>query len=511
MATKKIKVAQIDDVKKYLIKTYQSANVSQKENNFTVYVKEKEQAPRIKLGQEITEIFENAIYAQPQRLKTGTVKIPLPSTKKTIGIQVKPKKEGPIGDVGLLPGNINPKIDGIWISPENLIKNVTSYIQKSEITDEGKKEIFRVLKLTQSVQKKIPYNKKEGLISSEFFEILSAVRVCSLLESVKNPQSGKGVSPSGIRKILGIPADALLGDFKIYYPEESNFPLVDFFISVYPNATLPTGDPIKFGGDGIIRISVKNKVKSANVNTIKFKFAFDDNRDRNPQPDFVEKWYASIKNDKNKQLAQKIIAKASLTVAKKYNRVEKLYPIFAFVEILEKQNLELNKPINYAISRYKEGPLIKKYQNKNYDSTIYAICHNIVNAQNSEIKYTTPLTNFVDEKWFTKEDYSLLEEFLDLNFKDKQGGVKIKNLDLLKYAIEKIFENATNKKQKEFNWNFYKMFYDKVLTKQQVCYAITKVDNSGLIYEFSSRRNYKTLYGDWLGLRSKGTDVLGMG
>ena len=230
-------------------------------------------------------------YTQSNPVRSGTLKIPL-TGRSVINVEVKEKKTGPVGSVGLLPGDINPKIDGHWITPDDLIKNVTSYIQKSSITDDGKKEIFRVLKGTQSTSTMIAYDADTGLISSEFFEILTAVRVCTLLEREKSPQSGKGISSSGIRKVLGIPAQSTLSGFKIYYPVESNFPLVDFFVNVYAESSshkLPTGDPINWGGDGILRISVKNKVKSENVNTIKFKFAFDDKQNRNPQPDYVEK------------------------------------------------------------------------------------------------------------------------------------------------------------------------------------------------------------------------------
>ena len=54
------------------------------------------------------------------------------------------------------------------------------------------------------------------------------------------------------------------------------------------------------------------------------------------------------------------------------------------------------------------------------------------------------------------------------------------------------------------------MFFDEVLRKKELAYAITTVEKGHLNYNFYSKINFASEYKKWIELRSKATDVIGL-
>ena len=229
-----IKVNKQEDVEKVLVKNYGVKSLRIKDNTLTVLVPVKSTVERVKVGKDIVGLFEGGRWSQPNPQRSGQGSIPIGKTRNIISIQVKTAKEeqDPIGETGLDPANVEPPIVGKWISPDDLIKNVLSYIKKSNITADGKKELQRIITGTQNTTSTIPFNPNESIVTSEFFEALSSVRLCALMENAKKALPPKA-NPTGIRKIFGIPNESELGDFMIYFPIEKGFPLVEFFVNFY--------------------------------------------------------------------------------------------------------------------------------------------------------------------------------------------------------------------------------------------------------------------------------------
>ena len=54
------------------------------------------------------------------------------------------------------------------------------------------------------------------------------------------------------------------------------------------------------------------------------------------------------------------------------------------------------------------------------------------------------------------------------------------------------------------------MFFDEVLRKKELAYAITTIKGNRLEYNFYSKINFAQEYKNWIELRSKATDVIGL-
>ena len=64
-------------------------------------------------------------------------------------------------------------------------------------------------------------------------------------------------------------------------------------------------------------------------------------------------------------------------------------------------------------------------------------------------------------------------------------------------------------------YNYYQMFFDEVLTKKKIAYAVSSLKGKQLHYNFYSMVNFTQEYASWLELRSKNSpnqpnDVIGI-
>jgi hypothetical protein len=89
-------------------------------------------------------------------------------------------------------------------------------------------------------------------------------------------------------------------------------------------------------------------------------------------------------------------------------------------------------------------------------------------------------------------------------------------VNLGKYC-EKILEWASKQKS-GLKFNFFQMFYDKVLREKSIAYAVTESRNEGrgkdkkshIDFKFLTRINWVDEYHTWIGLRKKDGDALGL-
>jgi hypothetical protein len=65
-----------------------------------------------------------------------------------------------------------------------------------------------------------------------------------------------------------------------------------------------------------------------------------------------------------------------------------------------------------------------------------------------------------------------------------------------KILVESSRENSTSK------YNFYQMFYDEVLKRQHVAYAVSSFKNGILSYNFYTQVNWAQEYHNWIALRT---------
>jgi len=84
----------------------------------------------------------------------------------------------------------------------------------------------------------------------------------------------------------------------------------------------------------------------------------------------------------------------------------------------------------------------------------------------------------------------------------------------LAHLCEKILE-VTTETTSQTSYNFYQLFFDEVLKKKSIAYAVAKREGKQLTYNFYSKVNYKKEYNDWIKLRTKNSanqpnDVIGL-
>jgi hypothetical protein len=410
-----------------------------------------------------------AKYSAPPSGGTGAVKIS--------GFEIKVKggkaSAGPAGDTKFKPSDIVPAIVDVWLKPDEIVANVKKYITSSTIDKSLKEQFIKVLEMTVKDQNTtIPFDLDKKAIPSEFFEVLTSVKLAVLL---------RGNDPK-VRKILGIPKDIDLkrSKIKIYIPKKANMPLLDYYISITPDE--------RKDEESSLKISVKSKVSSPKTNTVKFKDAFD-------TPQEVDQWYKNSKDTRN-QKGQKVIARASLsTVTGGMRGKELLYPLLAMNNLFKE-----DRKIEIVIGTFKKSQNIRNFQN-----TIKTIINNFENINQRTLLKDVPT---IDAKDIAKVTEMMRE---NLPTRGSELQYTVGNLSLL---CEKILEESSTSTSVT-KYNFYRLFFEQVLIKKKLAYAIASRDGKTLKYNFYSAVNFAQEYKYWIELRSKNSanqlnDALGM-
>jgi hypothetical protein len=473
-------------IKKTLIELYGKENIHSDTTGkkIIIYVeipKGKEDRPfRINMLKEIDKGFKSlgSKYTQPPQGKSGAVKI------SGISIEVK-KVIDPANTASSIkksifkPKHIVPQIVNDWLSPEDIVKNVQTYIKKLDLETNLEKNIIDLLNLTlKSSGSSIPFNVDKDLIPPEFFEILTSVKLGVLLRT----------NNTKIRFILGIPPkmDLSKSKIKIYLPESANYPLVDYYISI--------SSMDKKSEDDSLKISVKSKVAGTLVNTVKFDSVFDTIKE-------VDDWYKSLNtSSKAKEKGPKIIAESAM-MGYGYSGKN-----MAAVPLLSVNNL-LKEDMNKVSSTIQKNF-------KNINVSILKKVLNVVASKLTTAKYKTPLTEFVGVSGLTRADIVNTYSMITDNIIMKGGKIPEDTVWNLAHLCEKILE-VTTETTSQTSYNFYQLFFDEVLKKKSIAYAVAKREGKQLTYNFYSKVNYKKEYNDWIKLRTKNSanqpnDVIGL-
>lgn len=420
----------------------------------------------------LTQIFKqyaaqpwSAKYS-PQGSKTGSVKMG--------NIEVQVKGAAQAAKPAFKPIDIDPKIVNVWLDSGTMKNNVLTYINKLDIP-EGEK--YSIIKLVTDTAKNTALRMPLGdinpkLVPSEFYEILTALKMAVCLES----------NDRTIKDILGIQQsrDTSRDKIKIKIPLQANFPLVDYFITLSDN----------LDDDSAIKISVKSKVNSAKSNTVKFRDMF--NNTRAP----TQWWDELSAAEKPKQKGQLLIAKG---VMKAYEmaggRTNPRAPVLALINLISQDRAKI------------EPVLSQKFGIRNSMLFLHAL--EKINAGMSVTRGNVSLLS--TEIGLTNEEQDLVVSIVKNNI-DKEGILP--ELVPFCYVCEKIVVESSRKTSSS-KYNFYQMFYDEVLTRQHVAYAISSVSGGSLVYNFYTLVNWAQEYRTWIELRTKNSpgglnDVIGL-
>jgi hypothetical protein len=413
---------------------------------------------------------------------------------------------------GLKPSDITPSITNDWILPETMVENVKSYISKIKLDVAQREQIIDFLDKTLSVSsnssKRIEFT-GEVLVPAEFFEILSAVKMAVLLRN--NDQD--------LRNILAIPDDIVFrknSPIKIYIPKKANYPLTDYEIAFLPSNVDVNKQPT-------FKVSVKSKVKSSSANTVKFKDLFKDGY-------AVSQWYQSLEiSTKLEEYGPELIAAAAMKfygrsggavregktiispAGRYYDKVKLLFAIYALSLLIRNRKLQTKvfSGVNDYIKINGKSPTNKEVQR--LGKALEEIYKKMGTLKKDDL-IEKAFPNAKD-----KNNLYILTAFIGENLQKggKPGEPIISNLIA---QCEKTLEYMSRKTSKT-KFNFFRMFYDKVLLSQKVAYAVTsketvkagKNKTTYIKYNFYSNVNWAKEYDTWIGLRRKDDkDMIGL-
>lgn len=407
----------------------------------------------------------------------------------------------------LKPKDVTPSITDTWLTPQQFYSNVVSFINNT--SSNGFPSASSVVRQNYLDAVSNSWNNntmhdKLGMaadMSSEFFEILSVLKISKLLLSNNND----------MKEAVGWPDKERINKVEIYLPEAANEALIDYMIAVNGNRNAP------------LRISVKSQVRGASTATVKFTTAFSNESE-------VHKWFKSIMdNSRTSQIGQRMIASSALEYSK-YSGKGTLYPIRG-----------LRKLLSGSMKSSVRGDFQSTLDTKSMNADEWMKLITIIDKKVSSVsKNYTPLDDLIGDEILLAKAKNFIADNL---FKNSPGGDgKTKKLkELVEATVEDAEKKSPNKKypfalnnvallcervlvrtsQKAgtSKFNFYKLFYEQVLAKESVVYSVTKQEEiSGemrLKYYFISTRNFAQ-YKDWIELRSKNyannmQDALGMG
>jgi len=439
--------------------------------------------------------YLKASYTPQQKGKTGGVKIS--------GLQIKVKGEIEMSEDledlesfankikdKLKPANVTPSIVGNWFTPEEIVKNLKTYLKKEVSNKSLLDGIFKLID-DAAYSTNYEYDYKLPKLSAEFFEILLALKFSKLLESNDKDMKSK----------LGKKSNEKLTEsnsvIKIFFPPDISFPLIDFFVSVTPSKTKK-----HFALEPSFKISAKAKISTPTVktNTVKFTDVLTNNTE-------LKNWYGNLSKTIGSQVAQKTIAQAALDASKSQTRVidiqaiidgtakrftgEPAFTIPAMKELLNKNTANIkNTAVTYKIT----GEYLTSFKN------VLDVVAPLVTSKT--IKKTNLLSDS-NKINITPDDLSNVLKLFALNFDTKK--VITPTVANLAYLCERILVSAS-KENSPSKINFWQMFYDRILlnSERPVIYGIPVLQtNNKLIYKFYAAANWKEEYHTWLSLRSK--------
>jgi hypothetical protein len=408
------------------------------------------------------------------------------------------------------------EITNKWLTPEQMVQRTKYYLHSKtrQVVRNGKNQTIKGLNLPKEVVDEfdkllarvmdpntldVRVNLSLSPSSAEFFEVLSAVKMACLLRA-KNKYITQDV--------LFLPKEDIRGSIqpKILIPKAANFPLLDYYITlkkITGNAEIDTKNAIK--------VSVKSHISSPTVdtNTVKLDQVFHTEQD-------LIKWYSGIKDSKVKSI-QKYpmqVAESALNIKKSGGSIP-MFPIETLAKFLNEEVADKTKKELIGVLSKFGKKRYNAFTSKNYTKI------EIINAVVKIIKTVGPnLKNYEKETLLSDAGIkgtplSIMTEVFQTilptdTIKSNQVGITVQNLS---YICERVLA-AGSRPPSQLGLNFYKMFYDQVLAKYQIAYAMPTINKAGgdtVKFKYLAVKNWNNEYellkkqADqyWLQLRGK--------
>jgi hypothetical protein len=408
------------------------------------------------------------------------------------------------------------EITNKWLTPEQMVRRTKYYLNSKststmkdgngksrkgldlpkEVIDEFDSLFARVMDNTST---SVKVNLSLSPASAEFFEVLSAIKMAVLLRA-KNSYL--------LQDVLFLPKEDTVGTIipKIYIPKAANFPLLDYYISIKKltgNNDIDTKNAIK--------ISVKSHISSPTVdtNTIKLDQVFHSEQE-------LIQWYSGIKNPTTK-LTQKYpmqVAESALEL-KKSSGAKAMFPIETLAKFLNEEIKEKTKMEMIGLLEKFGQKKLNAFESKNYKKT------EIINALIKTITIIAPKLNNLKKETLLLDAgikgtplVIMTEMFKKIlttdKIKPKDVGITVQNLA---FICERVLASGS-RPPSHLKLNFYKMFYDQVLEKYQIAYAMPTINKTGgdtVKFKYLAVKNWNREYemikkqADqyWLQLRGK--------
>lgn len=424
--------------------------------------------------------------------------------------------------------NLVPRLIGNRLSSKNFKSLVEKYIHSQNISLASKKVFLDAVEHAYSSNNlKVP-SVGSSDFSSELFEVLTPLKLARNIETknttfLKNylgwdDSQINAINPSYIRIFLPTSANEALIDYEVFYNKQNS-----------------------------IKVSVKSRIGGTVPATVKFHTVFDNESE-------VDKWFDGLipkMKSSRSALGQKIVAKTAMEYSAKGGGRTTLYPIKALYDLLNdgkfsqatwndlKSTLEIPNGLN--LQTFKS--ILKKIESKIHSSVVterHIPMDGIFNLSAQELKHVKLLIaynipyrnpaqrnkyidfaerNVISQKieFFTKKgavQKVVYEVSEDHDLAEKRYPFALNNFA---YLCEKVVVTAS-KNNGSSRINFWKLFYDNVLSKKKILYSIMyeNISSGGmeLEYKFISAVNMSK-YKKWVELRSKNNafnmqDTLGM-
>jgi hypothetical protein len=353
--------------------------------------------------------------------------------------------------INLKPKDITPSIVDRWMTCKDMINCTKIYIGNQDVTRIQRDIILKMLDDTiAGTNTTIPFNSEDKkLIPSEFFEILTAAKLARLIELGDKKTFETLKMPPGIKRGTNV---------KIFIPDKGNYPLLDFQIKI---------DELK----NSLKISVKSYVSGTRANTVKFDSIFKNGAD-------VDRW----KNEqKTNQEVQAKVAKTAVTTTESKG----LFAIKALYEILDSNML---------------GSL-RQIVDKFVEPKQYSTFLEVLKKTSHELSNLSKATEFSDKT--LRLSVTEIRDIIIILTKVHPRAMPI--VGNLMHLCEKILVQMT-REDSITKINFYQLFYDNVLLKNDIAYAISTFKDTQITYSFYTAVNITNYFGHrepWIELYSK--------
>jgi hypothetical protein len=359
-----------------------------------------------------------------------------------------------------------------------------------------------------------------------FAEVLSAMKLGVLLQNPDSPAAKPVIAAIKFnenKKYMEI-LKKNKRNIKIKLPIEQNYSLLDYFVSY--NGTEDEESALKVSVKSKLSSSAKEgKEATGDTNTIKFQDVFD------KLPVNVEQWFNEFKKMNSSQLANqqygpKVIAYTAVDASNnpgqgaifpiqalgilltdtktKKNQYKQILPA---LERLGQKNTNLTKTLEKlkprtGTSSYSKDRVVQAYNNAFIE---------VGSKIGSTYKYQQPISAIdisADDKYIIE---NTIGEIM-ITTKYNAGSVNKNILNLVIMSEKIIMASATEKSESKYN--FYDMFFDKVIKEKGLIYGIpTRLGPDKLILKFYGLNNWESKYKSfvkgieqsnlWIGVRGK--------